>query len=296
MGLAAYTVSPDSVWVLQVSFFLLGACMGSFLNVCIDRIPNNQSVIRPPSSCQCGRNLAWYEMVPLLSWLFLRGKARCCGDSLTARYPLVELMTGLLFVGSWELLAPVPALIGMGFGFMLLGAAFIDGKYFIIPDGFSIGLMGAGIGLSFGFPELHGYAGSSGLFLIDSLRSGFTAIIGTIVGSGTILWVGLLGEKVFKKEAMGMGDVKLLGGIGAFCGWEGALFSLLGGAILGTVLLVPWCILQLFLKKEASSYALRMAAPVPFGPMLAAAALLYYLLLQSWVDAYFMQFQSGIFR
>lgn len=296
MDLTEYTSYPSSSgWFVRLWFFSLGACIGSFLNVCIDRIPVGRSVIRPSSHCKCGKAVAWYAMVPVLSWLLLWGKARCCGVSLPGRYPLAELLMGLIVLTSWEFRAPVPALIGMGFGFMLLTAAFIDWEHFIIPDILSIGLMVAGISLSFSFPELHGYTDRNGAPLLDNLRSGITAITGAVVGSGVILWIALLAEKAFKKEAMGMGDVKFLGGIGAFCGWQGALFALFGGAVLGTALLLPGIVLQRLFRKSPLIEPLRMKSPVPFGPLLATAALLYYLFLQPWADAYMLQLQLGVF-
>jgi leader peptidase (prepilin peptidase)/N-methyltransferase len=166
----------------------------------------------------------------------------------------------------------------------------------IIPDVFTIGGGLAGIAISFLVPSLHGFSGD--FYLMDSFRAGLAAIQGLLIGSGIVLWIALIAEAVLKKEAMGFGDVKFLGAIGAFCGWQGAVFAVFGGAIVGTV----WFAVALIWQKAAgkpSPVTPRVETPegepadlgfgvhVPFGPMLAVAAAIYFLWAHVWVARYF---------
>jgi leader peptidase (prepilin peptidase)/N-methyltransferase len=181
---------------------------------------------------------------------------------------------------------------------ILISATFIDLDHLIIPDVFTIGAGVAGVALSFFVPALHGQ--HDGVFVVDSLRSGVAALQGLLVGSGLVLWIALLAEAVLKKEAMGFGDVKFVGAIGAFCGWQGAVFSLFGGAVVGMV----WFAVALLWQKIAgpsSAAALKAESPeggpaamgfgvqVPFGPMLAIAGLLHFLIFHGAVATYFAQ-------
>lgn len=270
--------------------FIFGAIVGSFLNVCIYRIPEEKSVVSPGSRCACGKTIAWYDNIPILSWLLLRGRARCCGRPFSIRYPLVELLTGALFFLCWWFFSPAVALCGMFFCALLICATFIDFDHMIIPDRFTIGGAVAGVILAILVPALHGF--DSGIALIDGMRSGLAAIIGLLIGSAVVLWIALLAEIVLKKEAMGFGDVKFLGAIGAFTGWEGALFSVFGGAVIGTLGLVVALMFRPFFRvKEVKGHEgeqdVALGRMVPFGPMLALGALLYFLFLSPWVDAYF---------
>ena len=184
----------------------------------------------------------------------------------------------------------------MVFVSVLIAATFIDLDHMIIPDVFSIGAGLFGVLLSFLVPSLHGQ--HEGFFLIDSLRSGTAALQGLLVGSGLVLWIALLAELALKKEAMGFGDVKFVGMIGAFCGWQGAVFAVFGGAIVGTV----WFVLALAWQKLSGKpveipasvekpgdepTALGLGVHVPFGPMLAVAGLLYFLHFHHLVTGYF---------
>ncbi len=281
--------------------FILGACIGSFLNVVIYRVPAGRSIVRPGSTCGCGTPIAWYDNIPVLSWILLRGKARCCGRPFSVRYPFVELLTAALFLAAWLHLPHAAAACGWVFLSCLVCATFIDLDHMIIPDAFTIGLALAGLLLSSLVPALQGQ--HSGFYLADSLRSGSASLVGIIAGSGVVLWIALVAEAALKKEAMGFGDVKFVGAIGAFCGWHGAVFSVFGGAAVGTL----WIGAALLWQKVAGKPGL--AAPkaetpdgqpaemglgvhVPFGPMLAIAGALYYLLLRGWVDAWFEQLTS----
>jgi leader peptidase (prepilin peptidase)/N-methyltransferase len=297
-------------WFFPVIVLVGGACIGSFLNVCIHRIPKGESIVTPSSHCACGAPIRWHDNIPLLSWLLLRGRARCCGRPISVRYPVVEALTALLFLACWLLFPPGKALCGMLLCAALIAATFIDLDHMIIPDAFTLWLGVAGVVLSCVIPSLHGRQHE--LFLIASLRSGVDGVVGLLAGSGLVLWIALLAEAVLKKEAMGFGDVKFVGAIGAFTGWQGAVAAVFGGAVIGTLWFALALLWQgLFRKPAPAGNAAPPAAPpaapevpqsgepsgapapigfgvhVPFGPMLAAGGLLYFLIAHYWVDAYF---------
>jgi leader peptidase (prepilin peptidase)/N-methyltransferase len=282
-------------WFFPAFAFVVGACVGSFLNVVIYRVPKDESIVSPGSHCGCGAPIKWYDNIPILSWLVLRGRARCCGRRFSVRYPFVEFLTATVFLACWLRYPPAVAICGALFLSSLIAATFIDLDHFIIPDVFTIGLGVAGVGLSLAVPSLHDQHG--GYFLLDSLRSGFASVIGLLIGSGVVLWIALLAEIILKKEAMGFGDVKFVGAIGAFCGWQGALVALFGGAVVGTVwFAVAWtwekvsgrpaAVAPPAETPEGETAPLAFGAHVPFGPMLAIAAALYFLVFRSWVNAW----------
>jgi leader peptidase (prepilin peptidase)/N-methyltransferase len=288
-------------WFFPVCAFAVGACVGSFLNVVIYRVPKEESIVTPGSHCACGQPIKWHDNIPILSWLFLRGRARCCGRPFSFRYPFVELLTALLFVACWLTHPPAVAVCGAIFISCLVAATFIDLDHFIIPDVFTIGLGTFGVLLSFLVPALHGQ--QSGYFLIDSLRAGGTSVVGLLIGSGVVLWIALLAETVLKKEAMGFGDVKFVGAIGAFCGWQGAVFSVFGGAVVGTLWFAVAMVWQKLSGKEApvapptespegEPAPLGFGVHVPFGPMLAIAGGLYFLFFRTPVAAWVAQFSE----
>lgn len=289
-------INAELPWFFPLAALVFGACIGSFLNVVIYRVPAGKSIVTPGSRCSCGARIAWYDNLPILSWFILRGKARCCGRAYAFRYAFVELLTALLFLACWLQFPPGKALCGMIFLSLLIGATFIDLDHMIIPDSFTIGGGVLGVLLSLLVPALHGQ--DSGLFFVDSLRSVLTSTQGLLIGSGLLLWIALVAELLLKKEAMGFGDVKFIGMIGAFCGWQGAVFSLFGGALVGTVWLVLAWLWQKLTGKTAKvappaetpdgqPAALGFGVHVPFGPMLAIAGAIYFLCGARWVSAYF---------
>jgi leader peptidase (prepilin peptidase)/N-methyltransferase len=283
-------------WFFPVAATVYGACIGSFLNVCIYRIPKGESIVSPGSHCGCGQPIAWYDNIPVFSWLILRGRARCCGRPFSFRYPAIELLTAALFLACWLQFSPGKAVAGMALCAIVICALFIDLDHLIIPDVFTIGGAATGLFLSLLLPSLHGQAND--FFVIASVRAGREALLGLFVGSALVLWIALFAEAILKKEAMGFGDVKYLGALGAFVGWKGAVFGMFGGAMLGCV----W-FLAAYLWKKATGRAALGALPaetpegqpaelglgvhVPFGPMLGVAALVYFFGLHHWVDAYF---------
>jgi len=283
-------------WFFPACFWLLGASIGSFLNVCIYRIPKGESVVTPRSHCACGQLIAWYDNIPVLSWFILRGRARCCGRPFSFRYPFIELLTGLLFAACWLMFPAGKAVAGMVVVAIVICATFIDLDHMIIPDVFTIGGGIAGVLLSFALPSLHGHAGE--IFLVESVRSGIDGLVGLLTGSGLVLWIALVAEALLKKEAMGFGDVKFLGALGAFVGWKGAVFAMFGGAMLGCVwfgFALAWqavagkppAVAPKIETPDGQPADVGLGVHVSFGPMLGIAALAYFLVAHSWVDAYF---------
>ena len=226
----------------------LGAILGSFLNVLILRLPREESVVFPGSKCpSCQTPIAWYDNVPVLSWLVLGGKCRSCKTGISIQYPLVELIVASLWgLSVWHYGATLTALTSAVFGTTLLGIAVTDARHYLIPDEFSLGGLVLGLLLSF-------RGGLDGLL---------EAVIGAAVGFAVLYAVAVLGEKVFRKEAMGGGDIKMMAMVGAFVGWQGVLLTIFGGSLLGTLVFVP---LQLKQKRL-----------VPFGIFLAAAAAIVF--------------------
>jgi leader peptidase (prepilin peptidase)/N-methyltransferase len=281
-------------WFFPLFAALFGACIGSFLNVCIYRLPKGESVVRPGSHCGCGQPIAWHDNIPVLSWLILRGRARCCGRPFSFRYPFVELLTAALFLACWLQFPAGKALAGAVLCSIVICALFIDHDHMIIPDAFTLGGAATGLLLSLLLPSLHGEAHD--LFVVASVRAGREAMLGLFVGSGLVLWVALFAEVLLKKEAMGFGDVKFLGALGTFVGWKGAVFGMFGGAMLGCLWLLVALLWQRATGKSAGLRAetpegqpaeLGLGVHVPFGPMLGVAALIYFFGLHGWVDRYF---------
>jgi len=238
---------------------LFGSLYGSFLNVVIHRLPREESVVSPRSRCpHCGKPIGWRDNLPVLSWLLLRGKGRCCGKKISVRYPLVEAATALLAGALWAKWGATPvfaaaAAIACG---ALLAVALIDWDTFLIPDELSIGLALAGLLVSPFNPYLD--AGPFGAWYLPVFWSARGAALGFLLG-----WaVAAGGEAIFKKEAFGGGDVKLLAGIGAWTGLTGAFDALMLGSLLGSV----YGLALLRAGKAGRS------DPIPFGPFLAAGA------------------------
>jgi leader peptidase (prepilin peptidase) / N-methyltransferase len=237
--------------MLETLTFVFGAIIGSFLNVCIYRLPRDKSIVQPRSACPaCGVRIRYYDNIPILSYFALRARCRACGVRLSAVYPFVEALTGLLFLFLFRingLSAESGAL--MLFTALLIVISFIDVEFQIIPDLLSLGGLGAGLALSFVRPFL-GYK---------------DAFLGAALGGGLLFAIAYGYQLATKKEGMGGGDIKLLGMIGAFCGLKGVIFSLLSGSLMGTFVGVPLMIIN----RGGMKYA------IPFGPFLSAGALVY---------------------
>lgn len=249
---------------------ILGLLLGSFANVCVYRIPAGGSVVRPGSHCcACQTPIAWYDNIPIFSFILLRARCRRCGASISWQYPLVELLTGLSFlmIGIYYPLQPVVPFL-LYFAFVMIVISGIDIPHQIIPDVFSLSLIAVGIGASV-FNPLLGYVPVERL--VNSL-------IGAAAGAGVLILLGLVGTWMFKKDAMGGGDVKLLAGIGAFIGLPKVLLTLfiasLFGAMVGGYLLLTK-------KLERRGY-------IPFGPFLALAGYINLFLPDPRILLYFL--------
>jgi leader peptidase (prepilin peptidase)/N-methyltransferase len=225
---------------------LFGAAIGSFLNVCIIRLPARESIVRPRSRCRdCERPLPWRENLPVVSWIALRGRCAGCGGSIPAMYPLVELATIVTFVAAWHAFGPTPLLASR---LLLLSAlialAVTDLRDRLLPN--AITLPGIGAGLAFGFVAPPGIRG---------------AVAGVIVGGLVPFVVAELYYRVRGEEGLGLGDVKMLGMIGAFLGAPLALVTLFLASFLGVVVGLP-----LVMIKRDRKYQ------IPFGTLLAVSA------------------------
>jgi leader peptidase (prepilin peptidase)/N-methyltransferase len=238
--------------------FVVGCCLGSFFNVCIYRIPLGLSVVTPRSRCAaCGVPLKAFQNFPLLGWLRHRGWCACGLTKIDFRYFFVELFTALLLTLLW--FSFPPPLFGL-YGLLLSGlliASLIDIDHYIIPDRFSLGGIILGLIASALFPWLH---------QTNSAWAGFLAgLLGAAVGGGLLFAISWLGRLAFKKDAMGLGDVKLLAAMGAFLGWQAPFFIIAVSSMIGSVVGL------LFLWKGPVWYGSRL----PFGPFLSLAAALW---------------------
>jgi leader peptidase (prepilin peptidase)/N-methyltransferase len=239
-------VPADAVVIAIAAAF--GAAVGSFLNVCILRLPRDESLVRPRSRCpSCGYQLAWYDNVPLLSWPALGGRCRRCRTRISVQYPLVEALVALIWAAAfWYYGIDLTALAAAVFGTILLGIAVTDARHYLIPDEYTYGGLVLGLLLA----------------LRDGLPGLWHALLGAAVGFGILWFVASVGSRVLGKEAMGGGDIKMMAMVGAFVGWKGVLLTIFGGSLLGTIIFIP-----LNIRKKAL---------VPFGVFLAAAAAIVF--------------------
>jgi leader peptidase (prepilin peptidase)/N-methyltransferase len=234
-------------------FFVLGSIFGSFANVVIFRFPKGESVVSPGSRCpKCQAPIAWRDKLPIISWFLLRGKCRVCGEPISPRYWIIELVTALLFLAaflklgwSWTLLEVLIFFLG------LVIVSGIDLDHFLLPDAFTLpgmvlGLVGGALN-----PERH---------FID-------ALVGLLIGGGFLWAVAYFYFLLRKEEGMGGGDIKLLGWIGAVLGWQSIAFVIISSSIVGSIagLIVA--------QREKKG----MKTVIPFGPYLALGAVLYVL-------------------
>ena len=218
-------------------FFVFGSIIGSFLNVCIVRMPKEESVVSPRSRCvKCKKMIPWYDNVPLVSYIALGGKCKNCGVKFSFRYFLVEVLTGLTFVGFY-LYYGLDILL-LPYLFMtccFIVATMVDFEHRIIPDEISVGGMCVGILMSLFIPEMHIVDVAGKNFFLVRLHSLGLSLLGVLLGGGLIYAMGILGDFLFKKESMGGGDIKLLAMIGAFMGWQLAILTFFVAPLFGAV-------------------------------------------------------------
>lgn len=246
----------ENYFFITFFLFLFGTCVGSFLNVCMYRLPDeNKSIVKPGSYCpHCKTPIRWYDNVPILGYLFLKGKCRVCRVSISPRYVFVEVLTGYIFVQFFNVFGLSPEYFAYVFlTCALLVATFVDFKEQIIPD--EVNYVGMIVGCLMGllFPQLHD---------TNHHVTGFGyAVLGLLAGGGSIYITAIIGDFIFKKESMGGGDIKLMGMIGAFLGWKYALLTFFVAPFLGSVI----GLYVKYVKKEEI---------IPYGPFLSGAALI----------------------
>jgi len=230
---------------------LLGLAVGSFLNVLIYRLPRGKKTVLQRSACpHCGHTIAFYDNIPLVSYLILLGRCRACQKPISWRYPLVEALNAALYLYFLHLDGLSAAWATHSFLVSaLIVIIFIDLEFQIIPDKITLPVMVVGLAAS----------------LLATPPGIIGALVGLVVGGGALLAVAYLGEWLFKKEAMGGGDIKMAAMLGTFVGWQKVLVIFLGAAVIGMIVSIVWMLLSRRVRQERI---------IPFGPFLAAAALL----------------------
>ncbi|MBO4555538.1 MAG: prepilin peptidase [Elusimicrobiales bacterium] len=237
----------------------MGLIIGSFLNVCICRLPKDESIVFPASHCtKCNTPIKWYDNIPVISWFVLGGKCRSCKEPISVQYPIVELLTGtstMLFYAHWSHYWPwlIVCLIAL---YVFIVMSVIDLQTMLISDLFSIILVVLGLVSSPINPCFAEYAQS----WIGCLGQ---SALGILAGGGFLWALAVIGKIIFGKEAMGEGDIILLGAIGSLCGWRGVITTVMMAAFFGTM----YSFLLILLKKA------NIKSAMAFGPCLALGAL-----------------------
>ena len=261
--------------ILSLLAFLYGLIIGSFLNVCIYRLPRDLSIVKPRSFCPaCERQIAWYDNIPVLSYFLLGGKCRYCSARISIRYPIVELITGALFFLIVAALGPtLVALKLCVLAALLVGLTFTDLDALILPDEFTLGGTAAGIVFAWFVPvdDMVIRLGMSVAGLRPGPHWGSVAesVAGAVLPAGFLALGGWLFEKIRHKEGLGLGDVKMIAMVGAFMGLRAALLTLVIGSIAGSVIGVIYIYAT---KKDASTYELPFGAFLGFAGILVALA------------------------
>uniref|UniRef100_UPI0026252D5D prepilin peptidase n=1 Tax=uncultured Fibrobacter sp. TaxID=261512 RepID=UPI0026252D5D len=273
-------------------FFMLGACVGSFYNVIVYRMPRGISLINPPSHCPlCKKHIPLYYNLPIIGWIILRGKSACCKQPISIIYPIGESLCGLLgalalFAAtgfSTDFTAPVLSLEvwadALALFWLLLGiypVSAIDFKYKLIPDSISVGGIVAGLVIS----------------LIPGGVTPLQSLVGALLAGGGLYLIGFVATKLLHKDAMGFGDVKLLAGFGAIMGISHAVEVLVMASVLGILVMVPYA--KISAGKTAKKTEKNENAPedegagqIPFGPFLAVAAPIVYIWGDALMNVYF---------
>lgn len=266
--------TPGLAAITNVFAFALGACIASFLNVVIWRVPRGESIVSPPSHCpKCNALIKWYQNIPILSWLALRGKCANCKAPISPRYILIETLGGVLFLGAFVKLNPVEPFFWTPMLLMLLVAwiwislmivgSFIDFDLKLLPDFVTVGGMILGLVAALVKSLLAG-------LLVESvswkcLAPLIWSVAGLVFGFGLLWLVRFLGSKAFKREAMGMGDVFLMGAVGAMCGPVGVLVTLILSSVFGSVVGLSMIALS---KTKFGKFV-----EIPYGPYICMGCL-----------------------
>ncbi len=238
-------------WIGPVAAFLIGCCLGSFYNVVIYRWPKGESIVSPPSRCPaCGTLIRWYDNIPVISFVLLRGRCRQCRQSISWRYPAVELLTGFMAAGLFRMFGwSASFFVFFVFGSLLVLIAFIDLDTFLIPDMLSLGGLVLGLAAAAVFPHM----------------SWADAWIGALLGGGFFFAVAWAYQRLRKQDGLGGGDIKLLAMIGAFIGWKGVLFTVFVSSLVGAAVGLA------VMARSRQGLVTRL----PFGPFLSLGAMSY---------------------
>lgn len=255
-------------YLTEVFVFIFGLCIGSFLNVCIYRLPESKSIVHPRSAClHCGALIRFYDNIPIFSYIALKAKCRHCGAHISLRYPVIEFISGIFAVGVFlKFGISVEALIYYTFIAVLLVITFIDIDHQIIPDVISLPGIPIFFAASFALPNVT---------FVES-------ILGILVGGGSLYLVAWLYHLITRKEGMGGGDIKLLAMMGALIGWKGVLFTIFAASAVGTL-----AGLAVILKTGKT-----MKLKIPFGPFLAIGAIAFIFFGPQLITWYFNLLRS----
>jgi len=271
------TILPPSIppLLLYIFTFAIGTIVGSFLNVCIYRVPRKQSIVYPPSHCPVFNcSIEFYDNIPIVSYLVLKGHCRKCGSPFSPRYPVIEALTGFIFLATvLKFGFTANALIYLLLFSLLIVVTFIDIEHFIIPNVITypailLGLIISAVRTDWGAVGSLYHQFGLGFFDIIALSGlipALNSLLGVVIGGGVLLLIGTIYSLIRKEDGMGMGDVKLLALIGAFLGAGSILFIVLVSSILGSII----GIYIIYHNREGMKFAL------PFGPFLSLAAVLY---------------------
>ncbi len=251
---------PESFAIAVAALF--GALIGSFLNVCIHRLPRDLSIVWPASACpKCHRSLSWFENVPVVSYAFLLGRCRTCRAPISARYPIVEALTAVMFASAWWYYGPGPLVASrLLFGCALIVLFAIDLEHHLLPNVITIP------GIAIGF-----------LLSVINPPGWQSSLIGIIVGGGVLFLIAEGYYRIRHEEGLGMGDVKMLAMIGAFLGWQLTLLSLMLASVAGTIIGIA----LIATGRGTMKYAL------PFGTFLAIGAAVSSAVGQTVLEWYF---------
>jgi len=277
---AAMQMDPGYVsglkWILGFFSFWLGACIASFLNVVIWRVPRGESIVSPPSHCpKCNAAIKWWQNVPIVSWLALRGKCAGCRAPISPRYILVETLGGCLFLAAflWLWLPKVPLWVSVMHLFvmwiwiaLMIAGSFIDFDHQLLPDFTTVGGMVLGVAESLAltcFNLIHGGGVEASMWL--KLYPFLFSVVGLAFGFGLLGLVRWIGSKAFKREAMGMGDVFLMGAVGALFGPVAVIVTLILSSVFGSVIGVAMILL--------SRTRLGKFTAIPYGPYICLGCL-----------------------
>lgn len=279
-------------FVGYIFIFLLGACIGSFLNVLIHRIPNEESIVFPNSACpKCKNPIKPYDNIPIFSWLILGGKCRSCKNPISPRYPAVELLNALLFVLVFWQIGFNPFLpVVLVFVSAIVALIFIDAEHMILPDviNFPLLFFALIVRLAFAFAFGSAYFSDLKFFPLNQLEnlpvwlvSIIGAILGGLVGGGFLWLVGAIWKKLRGVDAMGLGDVKMMFAVGAILGWRLTLLSIFLGAFSGAVIGIA----VISRQKDKD-----LQMQIPFGIFLGIGSILALLFGEQMIRWYFETF------